>query len=418
MNSKTKKSDITLFSPHEGQQRIIKNVFDPNINYVTAACGRRFGKSICNINVATKWGLDKNDQNIVIVNPSADQKNEMFSEFDRVFFKAPFIKSINRSENDVLLQNGSQIKFRIGSFPAAENLRGKRNDLVIIDEAPLMRKDLWDSILSHTLATSKNPTALFTSTPRGRDWFYNNYVNGTDPMLKNWASVHAPSSANPLVNRDFLEDMKRTLSDKIYRQEILAEFLDDNGGLFENIYSNTHGGMFFPTNQEYYAGIDVGFIKDHTVVTIFDEKGNMVDILRFNEVEMRDSVKRIAKFLKKWRDPYTYIETNTYQGMLEMLIEEGVENIKGFNTNVKTKKEIIEDLVCAFQERTIKIPNEEYLLNEFAQFEYSYNPKTRHITYGAPQGQHDDIVISAAIGWHCRKWHITHNHDFVFAGRY
>jgi len=412
-----KKSDIMLFTPHEGQKKIIQNVFNPKINYVTAACGRRFGKSICNINVATKWGLDTNDQNIVIVNPSADQKNEMFSEFDRLFFKAPFIKNINRSENDVLFQNGSQIKFRIGSFPAAENLRGKRNDLVIIDEAPLMRKDLWDSILSHTLATSKNPTALFTSTPRGRDWFYTNYVNGTDPSLTNWASVHAPSSANPLVNRDFLEDMKRTLSDKIYRQEILAEFLDDNGGLFENIYSNTHEGMFFPTNQDYYAGIDVGFIKDHTVVTIFDEKGNMVDILRFNELEMRDSVKRIAKFLKKWRDPYTYIETNTYQGMLEMLIEEGVENIKGFNTNVKTKKEIIEDLVTAFQERAIKIPNEEYLLNEFAQFEYTYNPKTRNISYGAPQGCHDDIVISTAIAWNCRKWHLTHNFDFIFAGR-
>ena len=57
-------------------------------------------------------------------------------------------------------------------------------------------------------------------------------------------------------------------------------------------------------------------------------------------------------------------------------------------------------------ESTIKIPHEDLfptLIQELEVFTYDYNPKTRNIKYGHPNGMHDDTVISLAISNYCRK---------------
>lgn len=99
----------------------------------------------------------------------------------------------------------------------------------------------------------------------------------------------------------------------------------------------------------------------------------------------------------------TYLEINAYQGILELLIDADCENIFAFTTTTKSKKVIIEDLIIHFQDSTIKIPNDKYIISEFLDFGYFYNSKTKNISYKAQKNSHDDFVMSCAIAFMAKK---------------
>lgn len=229
----------------------------------------------------------------------------------------------------------------------------------------------------------------------GMGQFHDLYLRGLDPNQKYWVSYTAPSGDNPYVNKEFIEDVKLQIPDKIFRQEYLAEFIDDVGSLFENIQECIKKPR---QSKKYFGGIDVGFKNDYTVLTIINEFGELVEYLRFNDCSMTEGAKKINTLLKKYNYPFTYLENNQYQGLYELLELEGAYNIEEFNTNTKTKKEIIENLIILFQNKEIGLIDDEYLLSEFKNFGYEYNPKTRNIQYRAlGDDAHDDIVMSMAL---------------------
>ena len=72
----------------------------------------------------------------------------------------------------------------------------------------------------------------------------------------------------------------------------------------------------------------------------------------------------------------------------------------------KTKNEIIEGLILDVNEMSIQIPSKTLftaLQTEMETFTYEYNPKTRSVKYGHPNGLHDDTVLSLAICNYNRK---------------
>ena len=77
--------------------------------------------------------------------------------------------------------------------------------------------------------------------------------------------------------------------------------------------------------------------------------------------------------------------------------------------NSKKASEIIEDLILAFQDMKIMIPCEKLfpeLKEELSDFSFTYNKKTRHISYAARTG-HDDTVMSLAIAWYAKRTGLT-----------
>lgn len=396
---------ITLFKPHEGQIEILKLIHDPKNRYIVIPCGRRFGKTELALNVMTYYALKFKNMQILYLTPTGDQRSNALSDYVVKFGDAPFIQRINRYENIVSFYTNSKIYFKLGSFPSVESIRGRKFDILVLDEFAMYNKDVFETILQPTLATQKNFKCIFLSTPRGQGQFYEFYKRGLDPSYENWVSYRASSDKNPLVQKDFLEDVRRTIPEKIYRQEYEAEFIADSGALFENVdLCSTAQTYSYSKNTKYFAGVDLGFQHDFCVVNIMDEHGNVVDWDRFNQVTLGDAAKRIFNFLKKWGEPITYIENNQYQGVFEMIQKLGYSKLHGFNTNTQTKKEIIEGLIDSFQQKTIRVPANEIYKLELLEFGYVYNPKTRNVSYKG-LGEHDDIVMSLAItNWVRKKY--------------
>ena len=158
-----------------------------------------------------------------------------------------------------------------------------------------------------------------------------------------------------------------------------------------------------------YCGIDLGKQNDYTVATILDRYGNVVDIYRNNKQQWSSLVDDLISFIRKY-NATTLIEVNSVGDVVYEQIKAKYNDISPFITTNKSKQEVIEGLILDFNEVNVRIPNKNLfpaLYEELGYFTFDYNPKTRSIKYGHPNGLHDDCVISLALANYCRKTQAT-----------
>ncbi len=400
-----KTTPIKLFKPHKVQQEIIKAVHNKDIKFIVVPCARRVGKTEAVLNIMTEWAITKNDQRILYMLPTDLQRVGLWNDYVKLFGDAPFINKLNKGDDEITFhKTKSVIKFRLASYPSVDSLRGQKFDLIILDEYASYNDSVMETILLPTLATAKNYKVMIVGSPKGKGSFFKYYLKGIDPNESKWWAITAPTAANPYVDPQFIIDMKNTMSPNIFRQEILGEFIDDTGSIFENIELVATGNKFsYNPKEKYFAGIDLGFKNDYTVLTIINSNGDIVFIDRFNDCALRTAAERLNKSLVQWGYPMCYIENNAYQGVSELLIKDfKTRNVTEFNTNTKTKPEIILYLIERFESKAITIPDQEYILLEFKNYSYTYNDKTKNISFNASTGN-DDIVMSTAIAFRALK---------------
>jgi hypothetical protein len=92
------------------------------------------------------------------------------------------------------------------------------------------------------------------------------------------------------------------------------------------------------------------------------------------------------------------IEANSIgQGVIDHLRNRGM-NVVPFTTTNVTKQAIVTRLQGAFEHGEIRIIPNTILIGELLSFESKRNP-SGSFSYSAPEGMHDDCVMSLAIGW-------------------
>jgi len=110
-------------------------------------------------------------------------------------------------------------------------------------------------------------------------------------------------------------------------------------------------------------------------------------------------VARLKAMAERYKPSLIVAEQNAMgEPLVELLQREGLP-VMGFQTTQRSKILAIEDLMLAFERGEIKILPERVLINELQAFEMTRLPSGT-IRYSAPQGLHDDCVISLALAWH------------------
>lgn len=386
--------EIELFTPYAKQAEIIKAV--NNFRFVCVNTGRQVGKTTLGWNLLIEKAANNPNTVNVWVSPFQKQLNKVFDTLVYAIEDLPIVTKISRVEKVITFYNNSKIKFF-----SAENhdaMRGETVNFVVCDEFAMYKTDAWDFTIRPTMVTKKDSKALLLSTPRGRGLWYDLCQMGKDPNNKNWTFLTAKSEESPLADQEFLQDAKKTMSESAYRQEFLAEFIENQGSLFSNIdqslclepNSVTHSGLV--------AGIDVGFKNDFTVCTIFNDKFEMVDMFRKRDdnLDYRAMSKEIYMFLKKYNFPRTRIEINMHDSVYTFLKQMRVPRLEAYRTTAKTKKEDITFLSSLFASQQIKLLKDNEIENEVVNFGYEITSKG-NIVYHATGNFHDDIVMSVAI---------------------
>lgn len=114
----------------------------------------------------------------------------------------------------------------------ADAMRGEWFHLVIVDEAARIEEWVWTDVIQPTLA-DVDGDAFLISTPRGKNWFWREWQRGVEDgvQVKNF---RAPSSDNPspAIKRAAMLAKDR-VPERTYRQEWLAEFVEEGGATWE-----------------------------------------------------------------------------------------------------------------------------------------------------------------------------------------
>ena len=262
------------------------------------------------------------------------------------------------------------------------------------------KPEAWDEVLKATVLV-KGKKVLLLSTPRGKNQFYKIFNLSNDN--NQYKSFYGTSYDNPFIDPEEIEDAKRSLPEHIFKQEYLAEFLDDGSSVFRNINDCIKSGK---DSKHYFAGIDLGRADDYTVLTIVDEDNNEVYSERWRHMDWSVIIQNVVKSLNTYK-AHTLVEANGAQDAIYEHIRDKVSysksRIQPFVTTSKSKQSIVEDLIVKFENIELGIIGHDWQVNELEVFTYEYNLKTRAIKYSAPVGLHDDYVMSRAITNHAHK---------------
>ncbi len=384
---------IAMPRPHPAQRQI----FSSSARFQVVFAGRRWGK--------TELGVDRIIRGICqtpglywwvgLSWRSASMKRAWRLLGRRL---RPAGAQIREADKEIRVPNGSEIWLRTAERPDSLSGEGVRG--VVLDEFSMMPERVWSEFVRPTLADYRG-WAMFIGVPKGRNWAFGLYQRGIDDKLPAWASWRLPTSDNPFIPAPEIEDARRTLPDRIFRQEFLAEFMDDAGEVFRAVNDAAtavwqEGAV---DGHSYVMGVDWGKLRDFTVLSVIDATQRAcVYQDRFNEIDYTLQLKRLRAVYDRFRPDLIVAERNSMgEPLIEQLIGDELP-VQPFTTTAGSKKNAVEALALAFQRGELKIIPDPVLIGELQAYGMTRLPGGM-LRYSAPEGMHDDCVTALMLAW-------------------
>ena len=382
-------------------------VFSSPAKVKVLCAGRRFGKTVLASNMVVNKAFTLPESMSWVVSPKYSQTMIMWRMITKKIPKE-YISDYSKSDLWLELENGSMCFAKSADNP--DSLVGEGLDLCIVDEAARVKAEAWEVSLQPALM-DKDGDALLISTPKGKNWFYQEWLRGNiyRDEYPEYQSFTYSSYDNPFLSPEVIKRMVRKLTKINYRQEILAEFIDDGGEVFHNVEAcllpagyNAPG----PVPGHYYVmGVDLAKVTDYTVIVVIDvDTRQVVYFRRLDHMDWSIQKKIITAVALKWNDATMLIDAT---GVGDPVVEDlqiSVNNVRPLKLSNQQKTQIIEGLVVELENTGVLIPREPLLLGELGSFTYERLPHSGLIRYSAPSGFHDDCVIALALAvWGLEK---------------
>ena len=339
-------------------------------------CGRRWGKTALCHELMLDTLLE--GAPVAYMTPTYKMLADVWRTASEVF--QPITSKRNEQERRIETITGGSVDF--WSLDNADAVRGRAYKRVIPDEAASVRdlEGVWNTIVRPTLIDLKGD-AWFPSTPKGMNGFYKLHLFGRDPTSAEWASFHQTSYDNPYLDPAELDQMRATMTEREYRQEILAEFLEGEGIVFRYIDQAMHALVTTPEEHAKHvlvAGVDWGKQDDFTAISVgcVDCKQE-VALDRFNQIDYAFQRQRLMAMLHKWHVKMTVAESNAMGTVvIEQLQRDGVR-VTPFQTTLVSKSPLIEALSLAIEQANIQLQADPAARAELEAYERTTN-KDRH----------------------------------------
>lgn len=400
--------EVTFPYLHEWQAPVFSAVTEDNRqgNTYLVKARRQCGKSVVCITVLLYFAFKEPGSIGFMLEPTLKQARRVWKQIIKACGgeNSEIIKSANQTLLTIEFVNGSEINF--GSAEQGDALRGAtvKRSVLVIDECAFVTDEIIQ-ILQPLVDVSRAPV-MYVSTPLFRNGeFYETYKRGMegDPNVKvfDW-SLYDTSA---LLSPEKLEYYRSTMAPLRFKSEYLGQFIDAGSFVFGDI-SKCYGEL--SRKDPVYAGIDWsagGEDGDYTVLTLLDEEARLTDIKYWRDFDSVDLVDAIALELNRHKSlKVCQIELNsmgkTYRDFLKRKVRAGL--VRDFVTTNESKRRVIEQLITAFQQGQVTIPQDKELVKELQVYQVESTPSGM-VTYNAPSGAHDDAVISLALSYDLAK---------------
>lgn len=413
---------IVLPPPHsEIQRKIYDSLVTPGLIETWVACGSKFGKTIsAGVAQTRKLYLKKNKIHRWIA-PTYPQALYGKRYIEQMIPPKPISHPKKYSIEVPFLQN--ILEFKTGEKP--ENLEGEATESNVLDEFSKMRAQAYHS--AKTTTTMTGAPFLIISTPRGKNGlFYQKCMEAKRIMeweIKNGRPITkmfltAPTSANPLIKKQMIEENRKSMPDRLFRQYMLAEFVDD-GGVFtgfrdlyytDEISINEPRQFWIAPNAaecDVVIGADWAKSVDWTVFFAGDvNTRKVVGFERFHKRPYPDAIKNLIRFSRKFRNTLAVWHDKTGVGDAiddQLAFTDLPYEGKIFSNN--SKSNMVMKLITSIETEQIGLPNWDILDGEFDAYEIS-TTDLGTVTYNAAEGFHDDTIsalmlMNAAFDEYC-----------------
>jgi len=322
---KVRTSQGKIIQPlHEGHLEVL---LDP-ARFKVLACGRRWGKTLL-VSLMALSALFQLRRRVWIIAPDYSLCEKVFRELYGILVNQlgiikPGKPGGGRARNqkgDYYLETPWGSVLEAKSLENPDSLAGEANDLVIVDEAALNDEveDIWTQMIQPTLM-DKLGSAIFISTPRGRNDFYKLFLfgqkgikqregklqitwdeeHGVDDDMTEWSAFQRTSYDNPLLSstaEKSKEEVDKAYKRAVYsgkvvkfKQEYLADFEAVSDIVFPGFITepkkdypnpNVIDYNWHPEEGKIYAACDHNFAKPAS--TIFAQMNKYGDIVVFDE---------------------------------------------------------------------------------------------------------------------------------------
>lgn len=296
----------------------------------------------------------------------------------------------NETELTVTLPNGSVLWFKTAEKP--DNLYGEDVYGAVLDEASRAREEAWHAVRS-TLTATRGKIRIIGNVKGRKNWFYRmarKAEAGARGMA--YAKLTAYDAADGgVVAREEIEDAKEQLPENVFRELYLAEASDDDGNPFGLSHIAACTVPSLSAKAPKAGGIDLAKSVDWTVVIGLDIDGAVCGFERWQK-PWDETVEKILGLVG--RTPTLIDSTGVGDPIVERLQKRRRNVFEGFHFTGPSKQKLMEGLALAIQQRQVWFPDGA-IRAELENFEYQYT--RTGVRYSAPDGYHDDCVVSLAL---------------------
>lgn len=443
------------FEPSTSQVEVIEAMLNPNYKEVVLVAGRGWGKDLTIGMYLFHLCSTQKNMRVLFICPW----NRQISNFvDQVMLGVnddnglPFIPNGHPDAKPIFeVVRSPYIKIK---FPetnseiigvSAENpngIRSFRGNVIVLNEVAdipfsTIETHVYPVIKKQSKKGKKPPKIIYIGTPKGKNHLYKKFVEGLHKPTKStqkWydkarlkgdtISFHQTYLDNEMSSMD-LSLIKPTMSQQRFDQEIMAMFLDDSEvfiGLQEAYYTvdlgtddtfavinkwgeppkvETKDGKNTRPGNRYVAGLDLAKEKDWTVLTIIDcETGKIAYWERFNGLDYFIQAERVLAKLKEYGSaPLLFDCTGVGSGVSDILFnlnKNPDQALQGKTFTNDSKADMIERLKIRIQRDKEWVPAIPILQSELQALKVTRTAMGKP-SYQAPEGQHDDCVMSLAL---------------------
>lgn len=342
---------------HAKQQEVVKS----KARFKVIRAGRRSGKSTLEIEDMCFEAVTGKDRNIFYICPTQKQARSIIWEALKA--RVGGIGQPNESRLEMRLptiDKGYSTIF-IAGWENRENFRGMKAHLQVFDEVDTCKDFFigWQEIFRPAL-TDTGGKATFIGTPKKE----NPNLRRLEKMAEkdvDYQAFHFTTKDNPHIPPEEIAKAKAELDYDTYRQEFLAEYLENAGSLFKydalvDVFSNT-----VVKEDGKYLIIDIA--DDGSDKTIFSFWEGLEEFRRdeFERLNTESIISKIREYAIEYRIPYSHIAVDAIgvgAGVASSSLLDGIIGYKSSYGPIKTDMDIV------------KLPNVSYTNNAPLTSEY------------------------------------------------
>ena len=237
------------------------------------------------------------------------------------------IQSVNLSDRDVKLTNGSRIIFRSGHDESGiQKLRGISISAFWVDEVSLLPESVWDVLVGRLRQYNMPYLGIATSNPR-KNWTYKKFILG-DLSKEYLLLKDITTMSNTYLPQEYIDTLKNEYTGAHYNQEILGQFVSFEGLVYDFKIKETPEHK----NSEVYYGFDVGWTDPMAIIVVkkIASEYYVVDEIYKTHLTNDDVIIEFKELMSKWGEGKVFCDPSA-PGTIETLKRAGIKIVAAKN---------------------------------------------------------------------------------------